>query len=50
MLRAGDDGEVDIMTVEDEPFFSSDEEEGQSQQLHYLPVSIHKPLPKPAAK
>ncbi|DBA66106.1 hypothetical protein WJX79_007507 [Trebouxia sp. C0005] len=46
---AGDDGEVDIMTVEDEPFFSSDEEEGQGQQLHYLPVSIHKPLPKPAA-
>ena len=49
-LHAGDDGEVDIMTVEDEPFFSSDEEEGQGQQLHYLPVSIHKPLPKPAAK
>ena len=38
------------MTVENEPFFSSDEEEEQSQQLHYLPVTIHKPPPKPVSK
>ena len=37
------------MTVEDEPFFSSDEEEEAGQQLHYLPVTIHRPRPKPAA-
>ena len=50
ILTGADDGEVDIMTVEDEPFFSSDEEEEQGGQLHYLPVTIHKPPPKPAAK
>lgn len=33
---------MDIMTMEDELYFSSDEEEEQRQQLHYLPVTIHK--------
>ena len=28
--------------MEDEPYFSSDEDEEQRQQLHYLPVTIHK--------
>ena len=46
---AGEDADVDIMTMEDEPFFSSDDEEEQRHQLHYLPVTIHKP-PKPADK
>ena len=46
---AGEDADVDIMTKKDEPFFSSDEEEEQRHQLHYLPVTIHKPA-KPAAK
>lgn len=49
MLAAGKDAEVDIMTMEDEPYFSSDEEEEQRQQLHYLPVLIHKAA-RPADK
>lgn len=39
---AGKEADVDIMTMEDELYFSSDEEEEQRQQLHYLPVTIHK--------
>lgn len=46
---AGNDAEVDIMTMEDEPYFSSDEEEEQRHQLHYLPVTIHKAA-RPADK
>ena len=39
------------MTIEDEPFFSSDEEqEQQGEQLHYLPVTIQQPAPKPDVK
>ena len=40
------DAEVDIMAVEEEPFFSSDEEDQQGKEsLHYLPVVITKPEP-----
>lgn len=49
VVAAGKDAEVDIMTMEDEPYFSSDEEEEQRQQLHYLPVLIHKAA-RPADK
>ena len=49
VLVAGNDAEVDIMTIEDEPYFSSDEEEEHRQQLHYLPVTIHKAA-RPADK
>lgn len=45
----GDDAEVDIMTMEDEPVFSSDEEEAQGS-LHHLPVHLVKPEPKPIAE
>lgn len=38
------------MAVEDEPFFSSDDEEEEGQQLHYLPVTINKPPSKADAK